>query len=287
MQKMILVIGGTGMLGQPVARRLKEAGFGVRILTRDSAKARKLFDASFEVVAGDPLDGDGLEPALAGCQGVHISLPSEVELEVAEKVAQAASRRGVERLSYISGATVAEANRYFPMVDRKFRVEQALRESGVPTTIFCPTWVMEGLALFVRQGQASVLGQQPTPYHWVAADDCAQMVAEAYSQSDAANKRYFVFGPEAITMREALRRYCAVFHPEVKSVGTMPFWLVSVLAALMRDRGLKAAGEMMAYFEKAGEGVYAGAPQPPLAAPATTLEGWMKKRKEGRGTATG
>lgn len=38
MQKTIVVIGGTGMLGQPVARRLEDDGFGVRIMTRDRQK---------------------------------------------------------------------------------------------------------------------------------------------------------------------------------------------------------------------------------------------------------
>jgi uncharacterized protein YbjT (DUF2867 family) len=47
-QKKILVLGGTGMLGQPVARRLKEDGCQVRLLVRDVEKARKLFDESFE-----------------------------------------------------------------------------------------------------------------------------------------------------------------------------------------------------------------------------------------------
>jgi nucleoside-diphosphate-sugar epimerase len=46
MQEKILVLGGTGMLGQPVARRLKEDGYQVRLLVRDVEKARKLFDES-------------------------------------------------------------------------------------------------------------------------------------------------------------------------------------------------------------------------------------------------
>src|SRR4051794_23035841 len=62
-QKTIVVIGGTGLLGQPVSRCLKEAGFRVRIMTRDPHKANKLFDGSFEIVAGDPIDTGCLEQA--------------------------------------------------------------------------------------------------------------------------------------------------------------------------------------------------------------------------------
>ncbi len=53
MEKKILVIGATGVLGEPVARRLKEEGFPMRIMTRDRAKAGKLFDESFEIAVGD------------------------------------------------------------------------------------------------------------------------------------------------------------------------------------------------------------------------------------------
>ena len=107
MQKIILVIGGTGTLGYPVSRCLKEAGFQVRIMTRDLQKARKMFDDSFEIFAGDPMDTSCLEKALDGSYGVHISLPTEVEQQVAETVAKAAAKHGVEWITYISGATVA------------------------------------------------------------------------------------------------------------------------------------------------------------------------------------
>lgn len=145
MKKIILVIGGTGMLGQPVSYSLKEAGFQIRIMTRDHQKARKIFDDSFEIFAGGPTDSGCLEEALNGCYGVHISLPTEVEQQVAETVAKVASRHGVERITYISGATVAEENRWFPMINRKFLAEQAIRKAGIPYTILGPTWVMDGL----------------------------------------------------------------------------------------------------------------------------------------------
>lgn len=279
MEKVILVIGGTGMLGQPVSRCLKEAGFQVRIMTRDIEKGRKMFGDSFEMVAGDPMDTSCLEKALNGCYGVHISLPTEAEQQVAETVAKVASRHGVERISYISGASVAEENRWFPMVNWKFLAEKAIREAGLPYTILCPTWVMDILPRFVNQGRASVLGKQPHPYHWVAADDIARMVSTAYGLGEAANGRLIVHGPEAISMHEALRRYCAVFHPDIKDVSSMPFWLVKLLAIVTGNRELKGAGELMAYFEKVGEGNNLPQVDGVLGAPSTTLDMWLQQRK--------
>lgn len=279
MQKTILLIGGTGMLGQPVARHLQEDGVRVRITTRDHHKARKMFDDSFEIFAGDPMDTHCVEEALHGCSGVHISLPTEVEQQVAETVAKVAARHSVERISYISGATVAEENRWFPMVNRKFLAEKAIREAGVPYTIICPTWVMESLPMFVNQGRAAVLGKQPYPYHWVAADDIARMVSAAYGLGEAVSKRAIVHGPEAIRMHEALRRYCAVFHPDIKAVSSMPFWLVKLLATITGNHGLKGAGELMAYFEKVGEGRSFPEVNGVLGAPTITLDRWLETRR--------
>ena len=52
----ILILGGTGLLGTPVARRLQADGFAVRLLARDPDKARAMFDETFEVVTGDVTD---------------------------------------------------------------------------------------------------------------------------------------------------------------------------------------------------------------------------------------
>lgn len=280
MQKTIVLIGGTGMLGRTVARRLDEDGFHVRIMTRDGQKAIEMFNGSLEIATGDPGITSCLEEALQGSYGVHISLPSEVERSVARTVAKVAAKHGVERISYVSGATVTDENRWLPMINRKFQAELAIRESGVPYTIFCPTWFMESLPMFVVKGRATVLGKQPYPYRWVAADDFAKMVSTAFGLAEAANQRFLVFGPEAIRMREALRRYCAVFHPDIQRVGRTPIWLVKLLATVTGDQGLRGAGELMSYFDKVGENG-----DPPsrnngiLRPPAMTLDLWLEMRR--------
>src|SRR4030042_2794376 len=225
MEKIILVLGATGLLGRPVSYSLKESGFQVRIMTRDVQKGQKAFDKSFEMVCGDPMDIGLLQDALDGCYGVHISLPNEVEQLVAENVASLALGHGVKRISYISGATVAEENQWFTMVNRKFLAEKAIREAGIPSTIICPTWVMEGLSLFINQGRAAVFGKQPCPYHWVAANDIARMVSNSYVLDEAMRKVDMRHGAEAICIQEALRRYCKVFHQELKEETSMPFWM--------------------------------------------------------------
>lgn len=277
MEQKILVIGATGLLGAPVARCLKADGFQVRALTRDEAKARQAFDDSFEIVAADPLNVARLEEVLEGCQGVHINLPNEVEQQVAEQIAQIAAGKGVQRITYISGATVREENRWFPMADRKFRAEAAIRESGVAYTIFKPTWFMDALPLFVQNGRATIFGKQPHPYHWLAAADYARMVSAAYRTEAAAGKAFYIHGPDAMQMNDALTLYVAATHPEIQKVSNMPFWMAKSMAAMLRNPELKAVVGMMAYFEKVGEEGDPAEANRILGTPQITLKEWMTK----------
>jgi hypothetical protein len=80
-------------------------------------------------------------------------------------------------------------------------------------------------------------------------------------------------------MHEALRRYCAVFHPEIRQVSTMPIWLVKLLAAIAHNQELKSAGELMAYFDKVGEGSNLANANRMLGTPTTTLDNWLERRK--------
>ena len=110
--KKILVLGATGLLGKPVVRQLVADGFQVRVLARDVEKARPMFAETVEVVPGDVIDLASLENAMTGCDAVHISVGGEVDQLSAENVVALAPRLGIERITYISGATVAEQNRW-------------------------------------------------------------------------------------------------------------------------------------------------------------------------------
>ena len=72
MQK-LLFIGGSGMLGKPVALELMRAGFPVTFLARDVEKMQKLFPNA-AVVKGDVFDIASLETAMAGQEIVYLNL---------------------------------------------------------------------------------------------------------------------------------------------------------------------------------------------------------------------
>lgn len=282
MAETILVIGATGMLGEPVVRRLVEDGHEVRAMSRDADRARARLGDEIECVAGDVDDPASLDRAMEGCTGVHVSLAGgadwDLERRGATNAAKAAKRQGLKRLTYISGASAIEENCWFPMTKAKVEAEAAIRESGVPFTIFKATFFMEALVRFVMNGRALVMGKQPNPFHLLAAKDYARMVSTAFTTPEAANKALYIYGPEAMTFKEALTRYCAICSPDTKVV-TIPFWVLWLLARVPSRVMLREVGlPMMRYFSKVGEAGDATEANELLGAPTTTLEAWSEAR---------
>ena len=279
MEKRILVIGATGLLGEPVAIHLQQSGFVVRLMVRDIEKAAKRFRENFEIVQGNISDIESLEKALNGCFGVHINLSGEMEQLGVENVSSVASKLKLQRITYISGTSVAEENTWVPLIKRKFLAEKAIRDSRVAYCIFCPTWFMEVLPKYVRGNRSFVFGKQPNPYHLIAADDYARMVAASYGLEPAINKRFIIHGPEGILFHEAVKRYCKVFHPEIKKVSTMPYWLATIISTIRGSKEMKLASDFMAAFERIGEKGDPSEANNILGAPKIKLEGWLQQRK--------
>lgn len=275
--KTILVVGATGLLGEPVARQLLADGYRVRVFTRTPAKARAKFGPEFEIVTGDVEDMAALKQALNGCAGVHINLYAgrdpDLERRGVTTIAQAAAQTGVQRVTYLSGSTVSEANRWYAGTEAKWQAEAALRASGVPFTIFRAASFMESLPRYVQGNRASYIGTQPHAWHWVAAADYARMVSQAYAGPRAANKILYVHGPQALTLPEALQRYCQIAHPTLK-VSRLPLWLASLLATLFRVQDLAEALPFIRYAERVRENGDPAEANALLGAPTTTLEQW-------------
>jgi uncharacterized protein YbjT (DUF2867 family) len=280
MGKKILVVGATGMLGEPIAQRLKKDGFFVRIMTRDIRKTQELFDDSFEIVQGEVTNPKSIESALEGCFGVHINLSGEIEQIGVETIAFAAKKKKVERISYISGTSVAEDTKWFPQTKRKLLAERAIKESGVPYCVFCPTWFMESLPKYVRGNKAFVFGKQPNLYHFIAVEDYSRMVSTSYQEEQAIYKRLFLHGSKGYLFQDALREYCIVFHPEITKISKMPFWLSKIVAMLTQKIEMKNISELMEFFERVGEKGNPTEANQLLGAPQIDLQEWIQRKRE-------
>jgi dihydroflavonol-4-reductase len=98
----VMVTGGTGFAGSHSVRAFLAAGHSVRLLVRDRAKVRRVFDSQgigipeADVIVGDIVDADSVERAMAGCDAVfHGAALVEMKRKMAAQVL-ATNRRGVE-----------------------------------------------------------------------------------------------------------------------------------------------------------------------------------------------
>ena len=270
----ILVIGASGLLAKPVIKQLDKNGSQLRLFSRTVNQT--MFDKPYEIVQGDVLNRNDLDKAMNGCDAVHISLSNLNEAVAVKTILDIAKNKEIKLISYISGCTVAEENRWFPMTENKYQAEQSIIKSGIPYMIFRPSWFFETIELMVRDGKATLLGKQPNKAHWIAADDFARMVAAAYEKPDAKNKIFYIIGSEEYLMKDLLEEFCKHRYPEIKKVSTVPIGIIKMIAILTGNKELKSAASLFGYFEKVKERGNPDETNELLGKPTITFEKWMR-----------
>jgi NADH dehydrogenase len=284
----VLVVGGTGHLGAPVARRLLADGYEVRVLVRDPDRARRTLGDGFDYRAGDVGDDDAVRAALSGCACVHVSLggagrPADVdrvEHVGSARVAAIAATLGVDRVSFLSGAFVGHSRAGGSAVEQaKLAAERAIERSGVPFTVFRPTYFIDTLPRHLRGRSALVIGSQPHRLHMVAAEDYARMVSRALTAPEAANRHFAVLGPEAITLHDALTTYCAVLAPST-TVRSVPLWLMALANRLVLRGELDRTIQTMRLLRDIGEVGDPSETNRILGAPTITVRQWCQQRAD-------
>lgn len=210
---MILVVGGTGVLGSAIVRRLLDIGKSVRVMTRSRERARALEERGAEVAIGDLRERPSLD---AACRGVtHIMTTANAFIgKGAESVASvdeqgnrnlidAARDIGLRQFVFTSGL-VPEAYRSIDYFAAKLETEAYLRASGVPYTILRPTAFMETWAQIVgeplvKKGATTIFGSGRNPVNFVAVDDVAAVAVMTLDRPDALNTVVEIGGPENLT----------------------------------------------------------------------------------------
>jgi NAD(P)H dehydrogenase (quinone) len=247
MTETILVTGASGKLGRGIVRHLL-ATFGVepgRIIavTRDPAKLSDLAAAGIAVRAGDFRDPASLPRAFEGADKVLIISGADVGQRLAQHKAavDAAVKAGAKRLSYTSMPNPEPGNSVV-FSPEHHGTEQALKETGLPYTIFRNGWYQENLLMSLPQALASgqwytATGQGRVAH--AARDDMAAAIAGALASAESESVTYTLTGPEALTIEEIAARAS-------KALGR-PLQVVHVTDEQLAG-GIKAAGVPEAYI---------------------------------------
>lgn len=283
MAERVLVIGGTGMLGLPVAQKLQDDGFEVTVMSTRPAQAQIRIGSRFTIIGGDVTDRESLRKAMAGQRFVYLNLNAERDPALYERIeiggsrlaAEVARETGIERIIAITGASSKGEEKGVIYLDAKVRAERALMESGVPYTIMRASWFFESLPHFIRNGKLVYIGAQPIARRWLAAADYAAQVSAALRSPRAANMCFYNLGPEAITIGDAVRRFGEVCHPDMK-VQRVPIWAVRLAGLLTGKRDFKSAASFFGYFETQDEDVDGSEADRILGPNRTTLGSWLQ-----------
>jgi uncharacterized protein YbjT (DUF2867 family) len=241
----VTVFGGTGFIGNRVARHLRASGIQVRIVSRQRVPNEEI---GVEPIVADAHDEHAVEAALAGADGVvnAISLYVEhgndtfhsVHVELARKLAAAAKRTGLNRFVHISGigADTASPSPYIRSRGEGEIAVQAAFPGAViirPAVAFAPDdrFLSTILQLLRFLPAYPMFGDGRTRLQPVYADDVAAAVAQILSQRQKPYPIYELAGPRIYSYEELLRTVARIAGLRTVLVRS-PFALWDALAGV-------------------------------------------------------
>jgi uncharacterized protein YbjT (DUF2867 family) len=180
----ILVTGATGQQGGSLARLLLQKKHKVYALTRNthSSAAQDLGNRGAILAKGDLDDSDSLKRAVEDAQSVFLmGTPfedgTEGEIRRGKLMADIAKENSIEHLVYSSVAN-ADKNTGIPHFESKYKIEQHIRNLGLPHTIIGPTFFMENLlGPGLEQGQLALPLSPSTTLQQSALENIAEVSA--------------------------------------------------------------------------------------------------------------
>ena len=164
----ILVTGATGQQGGALARLLLKKKHEVYALIRstklESPKAQNLRNQGAKLVEADLDKPDSLEQATNGIDsvflmGTWVEVGTEGEIRRGKMMVDIAKEKKIEHIVY-SSVVNADKNTGIPHFESKYKVEQHIKNSGIPYTIIGPTFFMDNLLSYslagLQQGQVAL-----------------------------------------------------------------------------------------------------------------------------------
>jgi nucleoside-diphosphate-sugar epimerase len=265
-----LVSGATGFLGGHLLSRLREKGFRVRALARQTSDIAGLVQSGVEIVEGDVADQQSLRRAMADQQLVFHTAGKvsdwgsrrefwQANVAGTANVIAACREAGVKRLVHVSSLTVLGLPRSGARVDEQTPIAAAVRDfytsskingeklvreahgkGGLETVVIRPgvIWgpgdstILPRLAALLRRGRLVFIGRGANHLGLSQVENLSQGLILAAITPAAAGQIYHMTDGEEITARAA---FCAI----AAALGiapprfALPFPLVYFLAACL------------------------------------------------------
>jgi NADH dehydrogenase len=250
---MILVTGASGYLGSHITKKLVEAGLPVRVMVRDSQRARdekRLSGLDLDWVEADVTNPDTLRKALDNVSTIVHTVAIAIEkgglsyekinYQGTVNLVESAKELGVKRFINISQLG-ADANLPYRFLASKGKAQDYVAASGLDWTAFRPSVIWgpedEFANTFAKLVPITpiifpIVGDEKALFQPVWVEDVATSVLKAVKDESTIGKEYELCGPEILTLEEIERR-------TLQAVGArrlmihFPMPLLRILVALM------------------------------------------------------
>ncbi len=218
----ILVTGGTGYIGGRLIPLLEQRGLRVRCLARRPEFLQSRVGSETEVVAGDVLQVETLDSALAGIETafylVH-SMGTGNDFEDEDRIAarnfsEAAKRNGVRRIIYLGGLG-DEHQQLSKHLRSRQEVGSILRESGAQVIEFRASIVIGSGSLSFELIRALVQKLPvmlcpkwvSTPAQPIAIEDLLSYLLAAMELPDGSSDIFEIGGPDQVSYGDIMQEY--------------------------------------------------------------------------------
>nr|ULD16266.1 hypothetical protein [Cylindrotheca closterium] len=202
----LLIIGGTGTLGRQIVLQALTKGYKVRCLVRNFRRASFLKEWGVELVYGDLTRPETLPPCLRGITAIIDASTSRVdELDSLKKVdwdgklclIEAAKVANIKHFIFFSAQNIEQFEN-IPLMRLKYGIEQKLKQSKIPYTIFRLTGFYQGLieqyAIPILENLPIWVTNENTSISYMDTQDIAKFCLRTLQIPATVNQTFFLSG---------------------------------------------------------------------------------------------
>jgi uncharacterized protein YbjT (DUF2867 family) len=202
----LLIIGGTGTLGRQIVLQALTKGYQVRCLVRNFRKANFLKEWGVELVYGDLNKPETIPPCLKGISAIidaSTSRPNEfnslkkVDWDGKLCLIEAAKAANIQRFIFFSAQNVEQFDN-IPLMKLKYGIENKLKKSGIPYTVFRLTGFYQGLieqyAIPILENLPIWVTNENTSVSYMDTQDIAKFCLRSLQLPQTVNQTFFLSG---------------------------------------------------------------------------------------------
>ena len=226
-RKVILVTGGTGNQGGAVARNLlKQGKWKVKVLSRnqESIKSKILKSEGIDVVEGnlnDPISYSEYFNKIYGIFSVqNFTNGIDKEIEQGKKIAELAKLKGVKHLLY-SSVSGTDLESGIPHFESKNKIEEHIKNIGVPFTIIRPTSFYENLLnpevkKRILKGKLVMPINKDVSQEFISMQDIGIIAGQIFNNPSKYLSKTITIASDKMTMEDLSKLLSKTMNKEIK-----------------------------------------------------------------------